>query len=378
MRILYVAHQYDYGRPEQGYCFEHYNFYGSLVDMGHELEYFDYPTIAATIGIDAMNRRLRERVDAFEPDLMFTVVWGDDTLQPATVEAITGRTPTTTLNWYCDDHWRFDSLSRRWTPCFDHVVTTSQAALPRYTACGFTNVIKSQWAANPAIYRPVDHSLDQPFDEPDDPAPMLSFVGLPHGHRARTIRLMHEAGLPVHAFGKGWPAGRVDQDAMVRLFARSRINLNFAEASSFAGPAPLTRRLCEALGPRLRQLPGLWRLDEPMRERLDPGRRLGPHLVRQIKGRVFEVPACGGFLLTGDAENLRDYYKPGRDIVTFDTLDDLIDKARHYLDHDDQRRAIARAGYERTLAEHTYRHRFGAIFRRIGLPGYTQDAAQAA
>ena len=33
---LFVAQKYpDYGRPERGYGFEYYNFYESLVHMGH-------------------------------------------------------------------------------------------------------------------------------------------------------------------------------------------------------------------------------------------------------------------------------------------------------------------------------------------------------
>ena len=94
----------------------------------------------------------------------------------------------------------------------------------------------------------------------------------------------------------------------------------------------------------------------------------------QIKGRNFEVPGCGGFLLTGRAENLEAYYEIGREIVCFESTEELIEKARYYLAHEDERAAIARAGYERTMKEHTYAHRFAEIFRRAGLPGASGDA----
>jgi spore maturation protein CgeB len=35
----------------------------------------------------------------------------------------------------------------------------------------------------------------------------------------------------------------------------------------------------------------------------------------------------------------------------------LVTKIRHFLGHDDEREAIARAGQERTLSEHSYRAR---------------------
>jgi spore maturation protein CgeB len=87
----------------------------------------------------------------------------------------------------------------------------------------------------------------------------------------------------------------------------------------------------------------------------------------QIKGRNFEVPGCGGFLLTSGAEDLESYYELDKEIVCFDRSDDLIEKIKYYLAHDDERAAIARRGYERTQRDHTYARRFDDIFRKIGL-----------
>jgi spore maturation protein CgeB len=92
------------------------------------------------------------------------------------------------------------------------------------------------------------------------------------------------------------------------------------------------------------------------------------HYSDQIKGRNFEVPGCGGFLLTGMAENLGQYYEIGKEVACFDDRHDLIDKVRYYLEHEDEREAIAQAGYERTLREHTYARRFSEIFGHIGAP----------
>jgi hypothetical protein len=96
----------------------------------------------------------------------------------------------------------------------------------------------------------------------------------------------------------------------------------------------------------------------------------GPRRERygeQIKGRNFEVPGCCGFLLTGRADNLEDYYTPGREVATFDSTASLIQQIRYFLNHEDERLAIAAAGYQRTLREHTYVHRFTDIFRRMSL-----------
>ncbi len=57
----------------------------------------------------------------------------------------------------------------------------------------------------------------------------------------------------------------------------------------------------------------------------------------------------------------------GKEIVTFSDTRDLIEKIRYYLAHDDERAAIAQAGYEHTLREHTYQKRFQEIFRQMKL-----------
>ncbi len=87
----------------------------------------------------------------------------------------------------------------------------------------------------------------------------------------------------------------------------------------------------------------------------------------QIKGRTFEVPASSGFLLTGEAEDLGTYYDVGEEIVTFHDGDDLVEKVLYYLEHDDERAGIARAGHRRTIADHTYERRFSEIFAAMGL-----------
>jgi spore maturation protein CgeB len=77
--------------------------------------------------------------------------------------------------------------------------------------------------------------------------------------------------------------------------------------------------------------------------------------------RLFEATGMGALLMTESARNLPGLFGPGVEVVTYDDLDDLEEKARHYMTHDDERDAIAAAGQRRTLAEHTYRHRIGEL-----------------
>jgi len=49
----------------------------------------------------------------------------------------------------------------------------------------------------------------------------------------------------------------------------------------------------------------------------------------------------------------------------FENTKDLIEKCKYYLEHESERVAISKAGYERTLREHTYVHRFRELFQKL-------------
>jgi spore maturation protein CgeB len=366
MRILYVAMQYDYGDPARGYGFEHYNFLDALHNMGHDILYFDFMSLLQARGRGAMNTRLREVAAAEKPDLLFCALFQEE-IDRRAMRHISESGDTVTVNWFCDDHWRFDSFSRFWAPCFNLVVTTAESALPKYERCGIRNVIKSQWACNHYLYL----KLDLP------PAYDVTFVGQPHGNRRATIAALRDAGIDVRTWGNGWKNGRLPQDEMIRCFNRSRINLNLTNAS-MARPAGTAARLgaaAKGMASRaLNVLPGGRALKARAKAARIARREAAPpsapraHLPEQIKGRNFEVPGCGGFLLTSPVEDLDRYYEPEREIALFADDRELAEKIRYYLNHEDERAAIARAGYERTLREHTYVHRFTDTFCRAGLP----------
>lgn len=365
MRILLVAMKYDYGKPEQGYGFEHFNFYHSLINMDNDIIYFDFMTLMQEHGKKWMNRRLLEVVKAEKPDLMFTVLYSDE-LDKNVIKEISENTDTVTINWFCDDHWRFDNFSCHWAPCFNWIITTAKSALPKYKKMGYKNVIKSQWANNHFLYRKMD--LPVKYD--------VTFVGQPHGNRREIIQELKGEGIDVHVFGVGWDSGRISQEEMIKMFNQSRINLNLSNASVCCQNAPsrwisrpldfiYTESRIKSLCRRITSKGDSSGGNSKKRDKL-PFK--DEKVFDQIKGRNFEVPGCGGFILTGRAENLEEYYKDGEEIVCFEDAEDLVKKVHYYLDHDEERVAIARGGYERTMREHTYVHRFNEIFNHIGLP----------
>jgi len=97
---------------------------------------------------------------------------------------------------------------------------------------------------------------------------------------------------------------------------------------------------------------------------------LNRSLADDVNYRCFEVPACGTMLLTNPVPNLDRLLTPGVEMVLYADERDLIEKARHYLAHEEEREAIAAAGRRAVLERHTYRQRAGqlaGILQKLGV-----------
>lgn len=81
--------------------------------------------------------------------------------------------------------------------------------------------------------------------------------------------------------------------------------------------------------------------------------------------RVFDILGCGGFLLTNYQQELDELYEIGQDVEIFTSKEELADKAAYYLTHEEERQKIARSGYEKTRALHTYETRISQMIRII-------------
>ena len=159
MRILYVAMEHDYGDPERGPSFEEMNFRSALEGMGHELHPFDFRARMKAVGRDEMNRELTTTAADVGPDLAFFALFEDE-LDPATIREAGQAGGCLTLNWFADDHWRFESFTRRYAPAFDWSVTTDRDALPKYRAIGYDRAILSQWGVNSYAYRRTADAIE--------------------------------------------------------------------------------------------------------------------------------------------------------------------------------------------------------------------------
>jgi tetratricopeptide (TPR) repeat protein len=69
--------------------------------------------------------------------------------------------------------------------------------------------------------------------------------------------------------------------------------------------------------------------------------------------RILEVTSVGCLLLTEKDSSLCRFLEPDREVVTFGSHGELLDKIEYYLDNEGERQAIAERGRLRILREHS-------------------------
>ena len=346
----------------------HVNLCLPMIDLGHEVVPFHFDYTNFNLHLDHTIPSHQEFIDRNRPrfgeellrqikaahsqkriDLFFSYFYSAY-VEPQIVREIRAM-GITTINWYCNASYQL-RLVEEIAPAYDYCLVPERFRMDSYRRIG-ANPIYCQEAANPNVYKPYDVPLD--FD--------VTFVGQKYGNRPMYIRHLVDAGIDVHVWGPRWqdspphtpvwkmvgkrakqwllnretrpvdvPRDRVGppltDEEYVKLYSRSKISLGFS------GVAELPSR------------------GEP---------------IKQVRLRDFEAPMSGAFYMVEYFEELAEFFEPGKEIVCFTGSDDLAEKARYYLAHEDERDRIRQAGMQRARSEHTWHKRFEMVFRHIGL-----------
>jgi spore maturation protein CgeB len=176
-------------------------------------------------------------------------------------------------------------------------------------------------ASDPSIFYPMTE-LPKLYD--------ICFVGGRYGVREQIISALRRAGLQVTAYGAGWEGGRLETADAPRLFAQSKIVLGIGTIGH-----------CEDF--------------------------------YALKMRDFDGPMSGSLYLTHANPDLDLVYCVGKEIVTYRSIDECIEKARWYIAHDEEREQIAEAGRRRAVADHTWDKRFGDLLESLGRIGAAEN-----
>ena len=75
--------------------------------------------------------------------------------------------------------------------------------------------------------------------------------------------------------------------------------------------------------------------------------------------RLFDALACGTFVISDKIPSAETLFEGN--VITYENAEDLNEKIKYYLSHDEERRMIAEKGKEIVLKNHTFDNRVDTI-----------------
>jgi spore maturation protein CgeB len=276
-------------------------------------------------GYQQLNRALVEQAAAFSPHLI--LIGKGRWFTPEALDAARKASGATLVNWATDDPFNRADNSRdlvKSIPLYDLYVCTKNEIMNDVRRAGCANVAYLRFGYKPEVHFPEAPATEE---ERERFACDVMFVGGCDAHRIAHFEALMRAmpGLKLRLYGNYWERAR-----SLRAYARG-----FAIARDY--------RL--AVG----------------------GAKIAVNLIRHANRddhvmRTFEIPACGGFLLTERSATHEELFHEDREAAFFGSPDEFVAKVRAYLPRDHARSTIAAAG-QRKIAQgrHTYADRLAEI-----------------
>ena len=167
---------------------------------------------------------------------------------------------------------------------------------------------------NPEDYQNLDN-IEKNLD--------VSFMGqvLDKTGRQSFINYLLENRINIETFGLGSKNGLISEKEKVKLYKRTKINLNLSgvtEKTRLTGKFGIHRR------------------------------------SKQFKINLFEIAFCGGFVLSEYVPGIENLFEIGKEIDVFSDKHELLEKVKYYLEHEEERENIARKGREKVYKERKF------------------------
>ncbi|MDP2302165.1 MAG: glycosyltransferase [Ignavibacteria bacterium] len=317
-----VLMRYDYGIKERGFSFEYVNIYLPICDLlGKEnVLIFDFFDEYKSSGKESMNKKLKEFIKTEKPDFTLFCLFENE-MDEAVISSL--REWTKTIVYFFDDPWR-QKFVRSWIKHFDYFSTSDYYIFKQYKLEGIKSALYSPFGFNENVY--VKRETQIKYD--------VSFVGGYSPLRKWIVNQLLKDGINIKVFGRGWGSDYsfISQDEMVDVFNQSKINLN------------LSNGISNDIGLLFNSLYS-WRAIKHI--------LLNKKNKEQVKGRHFEINACGGFQLSYFIPGLNLFYEIDKEIAVYEDVYNLSDEIKFFLNNDELRLSIANKGYERSTHEHS-------------------------
>ncbi|PAV11363.1 hypothetical protein ASJ81_10340 [Methanosarcina spelaei] len=368
------------------------NLYQPLVDLGHDVIEFQYELRETFQNLDISDPKQRSFISRNRPkvskellrqikaahkekpvDLFFSYFY-DACVMPEAIDEIKAM-GIKTVNWYCNGSYQLHLVSNI-SPHYDWCLVPEKFRIKDYLKIG-ANPIYCQEAANPKIYKPYDLPVE--FD--------VTFVGQAYGDRPAIIKHLLDNEINVRVWGWGWDKysseAKAKKDSLLHNLrgCTSRVCKKFLKTAGWKVEGTENQIPAEnkesSIALPASMLGGVL-TDEQMvkmfsRSKINLGfstcwgtDEIGNRIL-QVRLRDFEIPMSCGFYMVEYMEELEEFFEIGKEIVCYTDKEDMVNKIKYYLKHDDEREKIRQAGYKRCLQDHTWHKRFEMAFHEMGM-----------
>ncbi|MBY0371195.1 glycosyltransferase [bacterium] len=209
---------------------------------------------------------------------------------------------------------------------YDILFTTKSQNVARYQAIGQKNTYYIPSAFEPSVHRPIPQT--QSRIKQDLP---VSFIGT---YDLSREPLLEKAGWErLNVWGNGWERSPQFNKQVGKIHPQAIYYFEFADVCS--------RSQCSL---------GLLREEAEDRH----------------TQRTFEIPACGSLQFAPRNSEIAGFFDENKEIVLFDSPEELRDKLDYYLAHPAERQKLAEAGHRRCLtSNHTYADRTAKMIQLL-------------
>jgi len=371
------------------------NLYQPLVDLGHDVVEFDYDIDAfkfrdpryppGKVFIDEnrpkLSRELLKQIQQAHKnkpiDIFFSYFY-DAFVEASIIDEIRSM-GIKTINWYCNGSYQLNLVAEI-SPHYDWCLVPEKFRLEDYKSLG-AHPIYSQEAANPNIYKSYDLPVE--FD--------VTFVGQAYGERPAYIHYLLEQGIDIRVWGFGWDKYAVGskenlhlkgvnktKNALKKLNPSKMIKAVNRRAKSYLQNEPVKSLILNKDVALPANILGGVLADDDMikmysRSKINLGFSICGNThkteepIMQVRLRDFEVPMSGGFYMVAYMKELEEFFDIGKEIICYDSPKDMVEKIKYFLNHDDEREQIRKAGQQRCLKDHTWHKRVQTAFAKMGL-----------
>ena len=274
-----------------------------------------------------LNKSIKESCINFKPDVVFIVK--GVTIKPSTLKFIKAR-GIKSISWSNDDMYGWHNRSLWYTlglKQYDLVVTQkSYNCNPDELPSLGAKVLFQNKAFEPKVHYPVK-SCDTYTCVHD-----VVFVGAMEEDRLNHLIYLAQNGIKVHIYG--W-VKEVKNQIHPNLIVHNRF-LFEEEFSAAQGCSKIALNFLRKMNRDLQT------------------------------SRSIEIPASGGFMLAERTDEHMQLFKEGKEAEFFSSKEELLQKVNYYLQHDQERLAIAKAGYDRCFKDnYTFENRMRGILNNL-------------